>query len=175
MKRKLCWDDKVEPRWVDREGVPLLFYSVLCNTKNTVKEILQDIDDKSFKKRLPKSGFPSLGLTGGCTPLGCAMTVADVKIVVMLLEHGAEPFETDDTGNDPFAFACMFGRLDNAKFWLKRFPDWDIGRRNSIVGGFAASHCVYMGPNRLDLIRFLLKQKNATPFSMCTYFVTLEA
>ena len=78
----------------------------------------------------------------------------DSDIVSLLLEHGADPYESDIAGNDPLMFASMFGRTDNVKFWLKRFPDWDLERKNKVVGGVALGHAVYMGPHRLELVKF---------------------
>ena len=95
----------------------------------------------------------SLGITGNMTVLGGAMMVSSPNIVSLLLEHGADPYECDISGNDPFMFASIFGRTDNVKFWLKRFPDWDLERKNKVVGGVALGHAVYMGPHRLELVK----------------------
>ena len=54
----------------------------------------------------------------------------------LLLEHGADPYECDDVqGTMLFMLASIFGRTDNVKFWLERFPDWDLERKNKVVGG----------------------------------------
>ena len=79
------------------------------------------------------------------------------EIVSLLLEHGADPYECDIAGNDPLMFASIFGRTDNVKFWLERFPDWDLERKNKVVGGVALGHAVYMGPHRLELVKVLLE------------------
>ena len=54
-------------------------------------------------------------------------------------------------------FASIFGRTDNVKFWLERYPDWDLERKNKVVGGLALSCAVYMGPHRLELVKVLLE------------------
>ena len=69
---------------------------------------------------------------------------------------GCNPVETDVSGNDPLMFASIFGRTDNVKFWLDRFPDWNFERKNKVAGGVALSHAVYMGPKRLELVKILL-------------------
>ena len=74
----------------------------------------------------------------------------------MLLDHGADPFETDAVGNDAFMFACVFGRTENVKFWLKRFPNWDLERKNKVVGGNALGQAVHMGPRRVEIVKILL-------------------
>ena len=79
------------------------------------------------------------------------------NVVSLLLEHGADPYECDVAGNDALMFASIFGRTDNVKFWLDRFPDWDLERKNKVVGGVALGHAVYMGPHRLELVKVLLE------------------
>ena len=81
---------------------------------------------------------------------------------LFLLEHGADPYECDIAGNDAFMFASIFGRTDNVKFWLNRFPDWDLERKNKVVGGVALGHAVYMGPHRLELVKVLLEHGAST-------------
>ena len=65
-------------------------------------------------------------------------------------------YESDIAGNDPLMMASIFGRTDNVKFWLDKFPDWDLERKNKVVGGVALGQAVYMGPYRLELVKMLL-------------------
>ena len=51
---------------------------------------------------------------------------------------------------------CTFNRVDNVKFWLKEFPDWNLEVRNKTVGGIALGLAVFMGPNRLELTQLLI-------------------
>jgi hypothetical protein len=53
--------------------------------------------------------------------------------------------------------ASIFGRTDNVKFWLDKFPDWNLERKNKVLGGVALGQAVYMGPNRLELVKVLLE------------------
>ncbi len=85
------------------------------------------------------------------------MSFASSKIVQLLLENGANANTTDINGNNPLMCACAFNRLDNVKFWLKQFPDWNLEARNTILGGMALGCAVYMGPNRYALTKFLLE------------------
>ena len=50
----------------------------------------------------------------------------------------------------------VFNRVDNVKFWLKEFPDWNLEARDTVVGGLALGSAVYMGPNRFELTKLLL-------------------
>ena len=92
------------------------------------------------------------------TPLMTAMIASRPEIVSLLLEHGADPYDSDMSVET--MHSCLhryFGRTDNVKFWLDRFPDWDLERKNKVVGGVALGHAVYMGPHRLELVKLLLE------------------
>ena len=39
---------------------------------------------------------------------------------------------------------CTFNRVDNVKFWLKEFPDWNLEARNMAVGGVALGLAVFL-------------------------------
>ena len=156
--------------WFDSEGFPVLAYASLYNSKNVVSDLLQEIDQISNKQervkclvsRVPKKGMSSLGVTGGLTAQMIAMGFGNTEIVSLLLEHGADPYEQDIAGNDALMMASIFGRTDNVKFWLEQFPDWDLERKNKVVGGVALGTAVYMGPNRLELVKVLLKHGAST-------------
>jgi hypothetical protein len=175
----LRWSDSHDKTFVDQEGFPLLGYAAVSDCVQAVQEVLnkiQDIKDPKIRKkyrraRCPKSGLVALGVPGLSTPLIGAMFASRPKIVSLLLEHGADPFETDIAGNDPFMFASISGRIDNVKFWLDRFPKWNLERKNTVVGGFALGHAVYMGPQRLELVKVLLDHgalTTTTTDSVCT-------
>jgi len=162
-KATLRWHQAIDGEWFDRCDFPVLLYASLNDRVCVVKELLESLPKnnaslraKYLQSSIPKSGLASLGFTGQTSALHCAMAGASKEVVALLLKHGADPFETDVTGNDPFMFASIFGRPDNVKFWLNRFPGWDLERKNKIVGGFALGHAVYMGPNRLRLVKILL-------------------
>ena len=57
-----------------------------------------------------------------------------------------DPYEHDVAGNDALMMASIFGRTDNVKFWLKQYPDWDLERKNKVMGGVALGQAVYMDP-----------------------------
>ena len=160
-KASIRWSDIHDDAFVDREGFPLLGYTAFSDCTKVVREVLIEIRKTSgsqqlLRVRAPKEGLVGMGITGSCTVLIGAMMVSSPETVSLLLEHGANPFETDISGNDPFMFASMFGRTDNVKFWLDRFPDWDLERKNKVVGGVALGSAVYMGPHRLELVKLLL-------------------
>jgi len=125
---------------VDREGYPLLAYAVANNTVRVVKEILQSslVD---VNARIPKHGIPNLSIPGRMTPLMGAMAVSSTEIVSLLLEHGASPTLTDSNGNDAFMYASIFEHYENTEAWLTTlFPDWNLDRRETLMGGSALTH-----------------------------------
>jgi ankyrin repeat protein len=85
-----------------------------------------------------------------------AMTVSKFEIVNLLLEHGANPQDTDTMGNDAF-LVSLVGRTSNMKPWLERFPNWNVERYNNILETRAFSFAVYLGPNRVDAVKLLLR------------------
>ena len=74
----------------------------------------------------------------------------------LLLERGADYLDTDIMGNDALITASIMGRIENVKFWLNTFPDWDVNRKNTVLGGSALGSAVFMGPRRMDLVRVLI-------------------
>ena len=100
-----------------------------------------------IQARIPKVGVVGLGMTGHLTALIGAMIASGFDSVCLLLQHGADPYESDVNGNDAFMFASAFGNTENAKFWLERFPDWDLERKNKVAGGIALGQAVHMGPH----------------------------
>jgi ankyrin repeat protein len=167
LKTWLDWDKNIDGTFFDREGISLLFYAVSANHFEAVSYLLTKIN-KRFKNhakerqrriesRCPKSGFLDVGMPGSCTTLMIAMGIASPRVVELLLKNGTNPYVTEINGNNPLMYACAGNRVDNVKFWLKQFPDWDLQARNSVVGGCALGITVFMGPNRLALTKLLLE------------------
>eukprot|EP00938_MAST-03A_sp_MAST-3A-sp1_P000338 g338.t1 len=96
----------------------------------------------------------------------CAMCFGGPDIVAELLEVGAEVHSTDVMGNDPLMAACGFGRLDNVIEWFKHMPEWKINKSNRRFGATALHIAVYMGPRKLDLVKYLVKTKTADVFAL---------
>ena len=165
-RKILQWNNDIDGEWFDRCEISILMYAVVSNNDIVLLELLRilglqeqssRIRAKRLQGRLPIHGVSEIGLPGGLTTLVAAMAFASTRVVQLLLEHDADPFESTSNGNDPFMGAAVFGRPENAKFWLEQFPDWDLERRNTVVGGVALGHAVYMGPHRLELVKVLLE------------------
>ena len=159
--KTLRWCALSDGSWFDRERFSILTYAIVCNHIEYVRKLLKTISNRDEKHKFicsatPRSGLPCLGIQGGATALMGSMIFASIDIVSLLLEHDADPFKMDNLGNDSFMLASTFGRTENVKFWLKQFPDWDLERKNRVVGGLALGAAVYMGPRRLEIVKVLL-------------------
>jgi ankyrin repeat protein len=132
-----------------------------------VEKLLLDLDNdltvsqKERHRRLvsavPSQGFAQSGITGNMNALSVAMFAGTPTIVEMLLKRGFDPKLTDIAGNNPLHLACASNRVANVMYWLNRFPNWNLEASNNITGGVALGVAVYMGPNRLELTKLLLK------------------
>jgi hypothetical protein len=167
LKQRLRWSDRLDGEgWFDRNEFSLLFFAVMNHATSVVSILLNDLTRthergsseyaKLLQSAIPSTGLQRYGFTGCTTALHIAMAGTSFEIVCLLLQYGADPFETDVAGNDPLMFASIFGHTDNVKFWLNRFPDWDLERKNKVVGGVALGQAVYMGPHRFELVKILL-------------------
>jgi len=165
-RQYLRWHSTVDGEWFDRCGISIIMYVVAYDNTSVLRELLDKLESSEFSLRalrlkgaIPPRGITSLGLTGKLPTIVMAMGCASSEIVSLLLEHGANPQATDVAGNTALHFASIVGRTDNVKFWLSRFPKWDLEKKNKVVGGVALGNAVYMGPNRFDLVKVLLNHR----------------
>ena len=117
-----------------------------------------------LESRLRKEGYTALGLAGEVTALMIAMASASPEVVSMLLESGANVESVDVMGNDACMFASMFGRPKNLKCWLEKVKDWDLNRQNTMFGGSALGHAVYLGANKVESVKVLLDASASLDF-----------
>jgi len=161
-KKKLRWND--DEKWFDRGGVGVLIYAVISDEANVVRELLQELKQnfkgveyaRRLQSRVRDEGFSELGISGGMMTLMAAMATASPEIVSMLLEYGANVESVDMIGNDAFMYASSMGRPDNLQCWLERFKNWDLNRKNTVLGGSALGVAVYIGANKLETVKILL-------------------
>jgi len=167
-KSRLSWDLKFDGEWFDRDGISILIYSIAARRVGVVKSLLQSLDEKTSslsdvqrQRRLvsvvPREGFVEVGVTGNMNALSVAMAIGTSNVVCMLLDRGFDPMLSDIAGNHPFLMACITNRIENVKYWLNRFPEWDMESPNAVVGGVALGCTVFMGPNRFELTKLLLE------------------
>ena len=56
----------------------------------------------------------TLGLGNDIPPLHAAVTGGNLRVIRLLLDHGADPVSRDDKGNTPFSVAMMLQKVDAA-------------------------------------------------------------
>eukprot|EP00947_MAST-08B_sp_MAST-8B-sp1_P006405 g6405.t1 len=64
------------------------------------------------------------------------MSFASPAVVEALLDAGASPTALvgGGMGFDPLHLAAISGSVENIEAWLRRFPSWDLERRDKQVG-----------------------------------------
>ena len=176
LKRALKW--KADEDFYDREHVSILIYAVLVKNEVAVEELLssfESIDENERQKRLSsrmKTGFVSVGCPAGVTALVIAACFGNARILNMLLDAGANPYERCEIGSDVLQYSTIFNRVELARLWIERFPDWDFDSANYIVGGKAVLTSVYMGSDKGDMTDLLIC-KGANPFCITHHGATL--
>ena len=157
MESLLNWNKEIDADFEDRKGVSLLMYAVSMDNLSVATRLVEKIntdfrDDakerqRRMESRICKEGFLKTRYSRFLTnALGFAMTVSSPEIVQLLLENGANANATDIQWKQS-VYVCVYGRnnVNNVKFWLKEFPDWDLEARNTVVGGIALGCAVYHG------------------------------
>jgi len=156
-KKLLRWDENED--WKDQNGVSVLLYAVIQNNVNIVQILL---DSKSCTKEALNSiyfqdgSIVEFGIPARVQILIFAMMSANVKIVKMLLEKGANPNVADENGVDAIMYASIFGRVNNIKYWLTRYPNWNINRGNKMNGSTALHCAVYFSRCKLQTVKILV-------------------
>jgi len=161
LKTWLKWDKNIDGDFFDRRGVSLLWYAVCSNHLKAATYLVDEINQnyqndlkerqRRIESRGSKEGFIYVGIPGSSTALMAAMTLGSSEIVELLLANGANSDAIDRSGNNSFMMACIFNRVENVKYWLKRFPDWDLEAPNAFVGGVALGCAVYVSSLSLSL------------------------
>ena len=74
-KNKLRWNEMVDGKWFDRDGVSLLLYAVVSRNECVVEQILKETKGRHdiVNARISKQGYPTLGIPGSTTTLLTAM------------------------------------------------------------------------------------------------------
>ena len=103
----LKWDDLLDGDWFDAGGISMLFYAVLANNENVVRDLLQSLQDcktisqKERRRRLvsaaPVTPIHRAGILSRMNVLCIAMSHGSPSIVTMLLDEGFDPMLADGT------------------------------------------------------------------------------
>lgn len=102
-------------------------YAVISNKFEITKTLLDrviKVDEKRrkvlLKSSTPRHGCAALSIPGSASIVCAAAAFASLKVLRLLLERGADPYDVDSLGNDALMFASMMGRDEIATFWLQR-------------------------------------------------------
>jgi ankyrin len=166
LKERLEWQDEgAESKRTRSSGASLLFWAVLADDLSSVRDILRS-EMKDINRGLAKS-HPELSLFAKMTPLMMAMGFARWGVVEALLNAGANPLSTDKDGHDALMIAAGYGNDENnIRGWLKRYPQWNLERREATAGSTALHWAAGGGPNQRKVFEALLEH-GANPLTLC--------
>jgi len=137
----------------EKAGWTSLRFAVIRRDATKVSELLKQpgIDAEAPLSR----DFPDQFRKKGMTVLHDAMFFSTPEIVALLLDVGnAKHDAVDSQGLDALIWAVTGGNVEAVRFWLDRFPQWDLTVGDSIVGNNALLWCFYY-----------LNEKNGLPIA----------
>ncbi|GMH68756.1 hypothetical protein TrST_g4410 [Triparma strigata] len=147
-----------EKTFTKRTGMGLLAHAVIANDLLVVRHLLAGGTASSNKEEVNRrvKGLVELLGLDRMTPLMLAMSFSRFEIVESLLDAGADPTVCEKLQRlNALMVAAWHGRSANIAAWLKRFPEFDLERRNTF--GMPALHIASMrGDNTLDTVRTLV-------------------
>jgi len=141
----------------EKAGWTALRFAVIRRNATRVSELLEqpEIDVEAPLSR----DYPDQFRKKGMTILHDAMFFSTPEIVALLLDVGnAKHDAIDSQGQDTLIWAVTGGNVETVRFWLDRFPKWDLTVGDSIVGNNALLWCFYYldETNGLPIAQLLL-------------------
>lgn len=131
-----------DPESVKAGWTPLRF-AVIRRDVTRVRELLKQpgIDVEAPLSR----NYPDHFRKKGMTILHDAMFFSTTEIVALLLDVGnAKHTATDNEGQDSLIWAIIGGNVDAVRFWLNRFPMWDLSVGDRTAGNNAIIMCFFL-------------------------------
>ncbi len=105
--------ERINVNEYDQDGQTLLLKAVKANKEETVKKLLEWGADPN----LPEP----IGLKG--TPLMYACSTDSIRIMELLIEHGADVNQIDTNGDPAINWATYYGNIPGIEFLLKKGAD----------------------------------------------------
>jgi len=145
-----------DPESVKAGWTPLRF-AVIRRDATRVRELLKqpDIDVEAPLSR----DYPDHFRKKGMTILHDAMFFSTTEIVALLLDVGNAKHDTiDSQGQDTLIWAVIGGNVEAVRFWLDRFPMWDLTVGDSTAGNNVLIWCFFIldKTNGLPIAQLLL-------------------
>lgn len=141
----------------EKMGWTPLRYAVIRRDAERVARIL-DRPDTDVEAPLRRD-YPEQFRKKGMTILHDAMFYSTPSIVALLLDAGNAKYDAvDGQGQDALIWAVTGGNVEAVRYWLARFPDWDLTAGDSMTGNNALNLCFYYldEKNGLPIARLLL-------------------
>ncbi|KAJ1561147.1 Leucine-rich repeat-containing protein 34 [Nowakowskiella sp. JEL0078] len=95
----------------------------------------------------------------GRTPIFFAIYEQDLQMISLLLDHGAAIEATNEYGDQPLIVACVLGYADVVKLLASRGANVEAKGSKGIRPLHVA--VIYDTPGRVEIINYLLNEKNA--------------
>merc|ERR1712194_364073 len=154
LARQVRWDLTDDARRY-RTGISLLTLAAMADDAVAVRELTAGPQKADPNLELKEFGMELPYMHRGVTPVMLAMASAKSETITALLDARADPYHKDTKGMDALQIACCKGRADNVKFWLERFPDWQLERKALDMGIDAAAIACVSGVQKAPCIALL--------------------
>ena len=92
----------------------------------------------------------------------------------LLLQAKMNTEAKDANGYDAIMIASYANKADAISRWLKRFPDWDLGRRDVGAGVQALGIAIFFSPDSSPVLRVLLDGRASIDQKAHNGFVVLQ-
>ena len=143
----------------DKENITLLHWAAINNRKEIVSYLLKKgadelINAKGSLKCIPYLQYSLLWfVTGGelsSTPLHWATRQGHISMVVLLIQHGADPDIQDGEGYSCIHLACQFGFTAIIAYLIAKGTDVNLRDRNGMSPvSWSAYRCANPEPSRV--------------------------
>jgi len=154
LARQVRWDLTDDARRY-RTGISLLTLAAMADDAVAVRELTAGPQKADPNLELKELGIELPYMHRGVTPVMLAMASAKSETIAALLDARADPYHKDTKGMDALQIACCRGRSDNVKFWLERFPDWQLERKALDMGIDAAAIACVSGVQKAPCLAVL--------------------
>ena len=171
LRRKLRWRGHLKERaWCRKTGTNLLWWAAAGDDLDAVKGIIAATSPRALHEFLSAGvaqDWPSLMVLKGGQALHQAMAYAHWPVASAVLDAGADHLAVlGGPRMDGLMVACSAGRPDNVQGWLNRFPEWDLERKEKLVGNTALCMAVLCGRGKIEIsmeIVEMLLARGASP------------